>query len=222
MLLHNSTNKRAKHIIQGGSSKGFTLLEMLGVIIVLGIVAAIINAIIGGSAITEKGRAEQKYDAAMKLVNAWATTSQFLNVSKHPLDSNIFAAGPHDARDILIPNDPAPAIATPFVSKFISSAPIRALEQFQTITAPTASSTGVYAIGDAANLVTVGYTPATQSMSVTIQNVAAAEVRALIETYFPSSTGTSNYTTTARTTSNIQYTALSATDTHNVTFIRKL
>ena len=206
------------------ASKGFTLIELLVVIVIVGILGAIINNIVGGSGVAASAKAEQKYEAALKVVNTWAAVAQYMNVSKHPLDSNLFANGLHDALDVLIPLDPTPAIANEFSARYAASAPVRSLEQFQVVTPPTSTSRGVYAIGDAKNIVTIAYNAATQNMSVRIAAVPAEEVRALMDKYHPATGGVStNYTTISRTTSNIQYDSINvATQTHNLTIIRKI
>lgn len=219
-----NTNVAQPKTFNRRASKGFTLIELLVVIVIIGVLGAIINNIIGGSGVAASAKAEQKYEASMKLVNTWAAVAQYMNVSKHPINSNLFANTAHNALDVLIPLDPSLAIATEFRAKYASGAPVRALEQFQTVTAPTATAAGSYAIGDAKNLVTITYDAATQNMTVNIAAVPAEEVRALMDKYHPS-TGSveTNYTTTARSTSNIQYDALNPTaNTHNLRIIRKI
>lgn len=202
---------------------GFTLLELIVVIVIIGIIGAIVNGVLGGSGVSASARATQKYDAATKLVLAWSTVSQHLNVSKNPMDSNLFANTNHDAMDVLIPQDPQAAIATEYRAKYLAAGTVRAMEQYQVITSPTSSAKGVYAIGDAKNTVTINYDPLNQVMSVIIQNVPGDEVRSLMDTIFPTNNASgTNYTTTARTTSSIQYSALSAAQTHTLTILRKV
>lgn len=205
----------------GRISRGFTLVELLVVIVILGIVYAIISSNTGGSGVAASGKAELKYQAATNLVNNWAAVAQYMNVSKDPVNSNLFRAAAHDALDVLIPLDPRDSIATEFSARYASSAPVRALEQFQVITNPTTSDKGVYAIGDAKNIVTVTYDSVTQNMIVSIASVPFEEVRALMDKYYPSSTTETNYSAIARTTSNIQYTALTGS-THTLRIVRKI
>ncbi len=218
--MNNETRVQPKKIVSR-ISRGFTLVELLVVIVIIGILGAIINNTIGGSGIAASAKAEQKYEAAIKAVNTWAAVAQYMNVAKHPLDSNMFRAAAHDALDVLIPLDPRNAIATEFSARYASNAPVRSLEQFQVITEPTTTARGVYAIGDAKNLVTISYDTVTQNMTVSIAEVPAEEVRALMDKYYPSSTTETNYSATARTSSNIQYTALSGS-THTLRIVRKI
>lgn len=218
----NQVLKRRQLRHSQGRASGFTLVELIVVIVIIGVLGAIINSVVGGSGVSAQAKAEQKFDGAMKIVNTWAAVAQFMNVSKHPLNSNLLRAAPHDALDVLIPTDPSLALSTAFATKFVEAAPVRALEQFIVLTAPTAAARGNYAIGDATNVVTINYAPTTQTMSVIITNVPGEEVRALMDLKYPAASGASNYTGAARTTSNIQYTAVSGTNTHTLTILRKI
>jgi prepilin-type N-terminal cleavage/methylation domain-containing protein len=212
----------APKVFNRKKAAGFTLIELLVVIVILGIVSVMVNNYLGGSGITSKAKAEQRYDAALKLVNSWSTVSQFLGVSKNPMDSNLFASAGHDAMDVLIPTDPSVAISTTFQARYIASSTVRALEQFQVVTPPTSSARGVYALGDANNIVTIAYNTVTQNMSVIIQQVPAEEVQALMDRYFPTTAASgTNYTAAARTTSIIQYSTAIA-GTHTLTIVRRI
>lgn len=208
--------------------RGFTLVELLVVIAIIAIVSAIAAPYYAAQ--EAKANSQHKYQAAQQLVNSWMAVAQSMTVSRDPLNSNLFTAAAHDARDILIPLDGSVAVATAFRNRFIQNRPVGSLQQqFITITEPTAAATGVYAIGDDSNRVTLAYNTTTRVVSVIIQNVNTDEVRELMNQYYPctstcaDTTNNSNYVAaTARTTSNIQYTAAAADGSHTLTILRRI
>ena len=211
-------------MFRGKSNKGFTLLELLGVIIVLGIISAIINNIMGNAGVSVKARAEQKYDAASKVASGWLAVVQTLRVSSHPLNSNLFLAAGHDALDVLIPVDPTIAMNATYRNKWNQTQPIKSMEQFNVITMPTATARGVYSIGNEETRVTINYDAPSRLMSIIFTEVDEQEVRELVDLYEPSGTATTRYVAaTPDTSGTIRYDALdTTTNTHTLTIVRKL
>lgn len=194
---------------------GFTLVELIVVVVLLGIVGAIAGTTIFGSSTSAPGTASQMMDLADKGTATFSAVRLRTGTSADPTTSNTFFQGDNNLLDMLYGG--ATHVAT--TNNYRQTVTNMGLGTFQralrATTMPGAGTAGVYQLIETTIGVTVAAGAGANEVNWVYSNVTPEVVQALIE---KQESGT--YDGTADTTGVLQYTAV-ASGVHTVTLVRR-
>lgn len=163
---------------------GFTLVELLMVIVLLGIIGAIASNSVFNTGSRDSASAQLVYGTGETIVSTWRDIVRSTRTSPNPTSGVFFEDAVHDALDVITHGNVA--VSTTFDNWFTNFGPSR-ISTIATLTAPTATTTGVYAIEGDMVVSISGYDAATRAMSIQFTQVTSGVVEVLKAQYEPNS-----------------------------------
>lgn len=198
-----------------GKQKGFTLVEMLITIIIIGIVAAIIYPLINNS-ITAKSNAQKMMTVSQNVVRSIALMNQTMR-SPTTVTSNPLTASGNTMLDAVIMGDKVDGIISPtYAPRYLTSGIRNMSDAVIVSTQPSAGSPGVYMIGDSVvSLVNIN----SRQIGVQLTNVPTD----MVQEIFQSREGGIKFDpATARNTGVVRFAAVSGTTHPTLTLVYDL
>lgn len=195
------------------STKGFSLIELLIVIIVLGIIAAVIYPLVNNQ-IGSKANAQEMMSVSQNAVRGIALMSQTMRAPTAVTGNPLTAAG-NNLLDVVVMGDKVSGVVSATYAARYASAGVRPLADSVVVqTPPTAGSAGVYLVGDSVmSLTNIG----TRQIGVQLTNVPTELVRSI----FDKREGGAFNGAAARVTGVVRWTAPSS-GTHTMTLVYDL
>ncbi len=197
------------------SMKGFSLIELLIVIIVLGIIAAVIYPLVNNQ-IGSKANAQEMMSVSQNAVRNIALMSQTMRAPTTVTGNPLTAAG-NTLLDVVVMGDKITGVVSATYATRYASSGVRPLADSVVVrTPPTAGTPGVYLVGDSQmSLVNIGTTG--RQIGVVLTNVPTA----LVESIFDKREGGIFNGAAARTTGVVHWTA-PASGNHTLTLVYDL
>jgi prepilin-type N-terminal cleavage/methylation domain-containing protein len=186
-------------------SRGFTLVEILITLILLGVVAAIVYPLIN-NLVSSKANAQNMMSVAQNAVRSVSMMNQVMRAPTAVTSNPLTAAG-NTLLDAVIMGDKVTGLISATYSARYATAGIRPMSDAVTIaTQPAAGSPGVYQVGDSNITLT---TISARQMGVQFTNVPTE----LVQEIFTTREGGTFNGGVARTTGVVRYSA-AASGTH--------
>lgn len=195
------------------SVKGFSLIELLIVIIVLGIIAAVIYPLVNNQ-IGSKANAQEMMSVSQNAVRNIALMSQTMRAPTTVTGNPLTAAG-NTLLDVVVMGDKIPGvISTTYADRYASSGVRPLADSIAVQKLPSAGTPGVYQVGDSVmTLSNIG----TRQIGVQLTNVPTE----LVQTIFDKREGGPWPGAAARTTGVVRWTA-PASGYHTMTLVYDL
>lgn len=181
------------------AQKGFSLIELLIVIIVLGIIAAVIYPLVNNQ-IGSKANAQEMMSVSQNAVRNIALMAQTMRAPTAVTGNPLTASG-NNLLDVVVMGDKVSGVVSATYATRYASSGVRPLADAVVVqTPPTAGTPGVYLVGDSTmSLTNIG----TRQIGVQLTNVATE----LVQSIFDKREGGTFNGTAARTTGVVRWTA---------------
>jgi prepilin-type N-terminal cleavage/methylation domain-containing protein len=193
------------------ASKGFTLIELIVVIVIIGVLASIFAPAILNTGIKEGAVASGIKTTGDKIITNWKQIVISAGVNKDPVNSPLFLAANHDMLDVLASGVVAVSAAQ---SGWYNTDGPSTMGEITVVTTPTATAAGSYLIADKYPISLTSYTAATGLLLVALADVDTAVVSELVDMMDKTS---SFVAATPDTTGRVQYGAADTDGEHAVT-----
>ncbi|WP_312483300.1 prepilin-type N-terminal cleavage/methylation domain-containing protein [Pseudomonas sp.] len=194
--------------------KGFTLIEMLITIIIIGIIAAILYPIINNM-ITSQANARKYMALAENIVHSASLMNQTMRAPLAVTGNPLTASGNTLLDAIIVGDKVSGLISTTYASRYATSGVRPMSDAVEITTAPTSGGSGTYTINDSTvSLVAIS----NRQMGVQYTNVPTELVQYIFE---QREAGTFNGGT-ARTTGVVRYSAVSGGNHATMTLVYDL
>lgn len=197
------------------NSKGFTLVEILVVVVLLGILLTITAPAIFNTGARDEARAQLIYATGETIVTSWRDIVRGARTNRNPTTGAFFESSNHTALDVLAGG--AIAVSASFDNWFSNLGPSR-LSGINITRQPTATAAGVYEIQGGIAVSISGYNDTNRTMSITFNPVRSREVEYLKSRLESNETFTSGSADAAGT---VQYSA-AVGGNHSVTVVYNL
>ena len=199
------------------NQSGFTLLEILVVMIAIGILVAVVTPTILSGGVSTKSKAQLLNRAATELTNNLAVATNLAGLTV--ASSGSLAASGNNVLDILMVGDtPAGVVATTYTNAFAGSGLRPLAEMGKVVSQPTVGTAGSYTIGDYA----VSATSTNCAAKSQCWQFAGVPTEVLESLWLDLSTGSFDASTAVTaSTAPVKYTA-AANGTHTVTLQKRI
>ena len=195
------------------NQKGFTLVEVLITIILIGVIAAIVYPLINNF-VSSKANAQEMMSVAQNIVRSASMMNQTMRAPTAVTSNPLTAAG-NNLLDAVIMGDKVTGIISATYAPRYATSGIRPMsDAVTTITQPSAGTPGVYQVGDSL----ISLTNISRQMGVQFTNVPTE----LVQEIFLSREGGTFNGATARTTGVVRYSAVSGGTHATVTLVYDL